>query len=84
MENAPDFQDKCIYTQAELDLNFAIGIAFVQSRVSYIFPNSSWKNYSVGTFYKKIKCSYICKYGTDSDKALIENTTRNCARPGRL
>ena len=83
MEKAPGFVPSESYTQAELDECFDQGIEYIKVRISYIFEDLKWKDYTVSTFCKKLKASSIRKYGSDSDKAHICETVRNRARPRR-
>ena len=81
MEKAPGFVPSKLYTQEELDEYFNQGIVYINTRVSYIFEDLKWKDYTVSTFCKKLKASAIRKNGSDSDKANICETSRNRARP---
>ena len=83
MELAPDFVLSEAYTQEELDKLYDKGIEFIQSRVSYIFLDLKWKDYSVGTFCKKLKASNIRKHGTLLDKQRLTSTVANRERPLR-
>ena len=83
MEMAPEFVVSDAYTQEELDNYFDKGIEFIQSRVSYIFLDLKWKDYSVGTFCKKLKASNIRKNGTLLDKQRLTSTAMNRERPLR-
>ena len=74
MEKAPD-----LVIDSETDINddfvntsFDIGIAFMKSRVEYLFLNSNWNKYSVSTICKKLKHGEIMKHGTRADKRRSE------------
>ena len=74
MEKAPDLEiDSAVdITDEFVNTSFDIGIAFVKSRVEYLFRNSNWRNYSVGTICQKLKHGAIMKYGTNADNRRSE------------
>ena len=89
MEKAPDLViDSAldITTDEFVNTSFDKGIAFVKSRVEYLFTNSKWRNYSISTICDKLKHGTIMKYGTNADKRRSEEniTYHNRRRRRRL
>ena len=66
-----------------VNTSFDIGIAFIKSRVEYMFVNSNWRHYSVSTICKNLKHGEIIKHGTRADKRRSEDnvTHHNRHRP---
>ena len=85
MEKAPDLviDSETDITDDFVNTSFDIGIAFIKSRVEYMFVNSNWRHYSVSTICKKLKHGKIMKHGTRADKRRSEEdvTHHNRHRP---
>ena len=74
MEKAPDLviDSETDITDDFVNTSFDIGIAFIKSRVEYMFVDSNLRHYSVSTICKNLKHGEIIKHGTRADKRRSE------------
>ena len=77
MEKAPDVEIDSVVdiTDEFVHTSFDLGIAFVKSRVEYLFRNSNWRItllLQFATICKKLKHGVIMKSGTNAGKRRSE------------